>query len=62
MSHPSLTASAPSFLQLFIKGPLKEGLRFLLLAFGFYLGLWRVFWTLALGFLVWEAFRREKNY
>jgi hypothetical protein len=26
------------------------------------LGLWRVFWTLALGFLVWEAFRREKNY
>jgi hypothetical protein len=46
-----------------IKGLLKEGLRLLLFAFGFYFGLWRVFGalTFALGFLVWEAFGREKN-
>jgi hypothetical protein len=50
-------------LLLFIKVPLKEGLRFFLLfALGFLLC--RVFWALAfaLGFLVWEVFRREKNY
>jgi hypothetical protein len=54
-------------LPLFIKGQLKEGLRLLLLpfAFGFYFGPWLGFfplWAFALGFLVWEAFGREKNY
>jgi hypothetical protein len=46
-------------LLLFIKGPLKEGWGLLLFAFGF-LGLWLL--AFALGFLVWEAFEREKNY
>jgi hypothetical protein len=47
-------------LPLFIKGLLKEGWGLLLFAFGFYFGLW--LGSFALGFLVWEAFGREKNY
>jgi hypothetical protein len=60
-------------LPLFIKGPLKEGLGLLLFAFevwfgglwglGFF-GFWHGLWldSFALGFLMWEAFGREKNY
>jgi hypothetical protein len=46
MSHPSPRTSAPPCLPLFIKET-----RFF--------GLW--LWAFALGFLVWEAFGREKN-
>jgi hypothetical protein len=69
MSHPSLRASAPPCLLLFIKGPLKAGwgiLLFfqwlLLFAFGFYFGLLRVFCALAfaLAFCV-GSFWKEKE-
>jgi hypothetical protein len=42
------------------KRPQKEGGGLLLFALGFYFGLWLD--SFALGFLVWEAFGREKNY
>jgi hypothetical protein len=56
MSHPSSRTAAPPCLPLSIKYSLKEDARLLLwglllLAFG----------LLAFGFLVWEAFGREKN-
>jgi hypothetical protein len=57
MSCPSLRASAPPCLLLFIKGLLKEDIRF----FGAF-GLGFGFWPFAFGFLVWEAFGKEKNY
>jgi hypothetical protein len=72
MSRPSLRASAPPCLPLFIKGRLKEGVLIfafclLPLVFGLegllglgVLGLWLD--SFALGFLVWEAFVRKKNY
>jgi hypothetical protein len=43
MSCPSLRTAVPPCLPLGIRGPLKECLRLLLVAFGFYLGLW-AFW------------------
>jgi hypothetical protein len=45
--------------------PLKEGLGLLLFVFGFCFGFFlKGIWldSFALGFLVWEAFGREKNY
>jgi hypothetical protein len=58
-SCPFLIASAPPCLLLFIKEPLKENRRFL--------GSWLLLWDMgllpfALGFLMWEAFGRERNY
>jgi hypothetical protein len=54
-------------LPLFIKGPKSRAGGFLPLAFGLkgflglgFLGIWLD--SFALGFLVWEAFGREKNY
>jgi hypothetical protein len=52
MSRPSLRASAPPCLLLFIKEPLKEDLSF----FG---GLWLD--SFDLGFLVWEGFWKGKE-
>jgi hypothetical protein len=58
MSHPSPRATAPPHLPLFIKDPLKEEEGFYLLSWVFAFGFWPL--ALTLGFLVWEAFRREK--
>jgi hypothetical protein len=57
ISHPSPRANPPPCLPLFIKEALKEDMSFLE-AFGLGFG----FWPFAFGFLVWEAFGREKNY